>query len=130
VVGVGDLDVAVLVQVVAAPLEDVEAFLGELAMLAGAAARRNDQHVGVDRFHARVHALVHEVLEQPVARQLPRHVLGMQDLLALGVARRRLRGVVEQRLIQRLVGAALLPGLGFAPGHRRLLLSPRRRSGA
>jgi hypothetical protein len=33
VVGVGDLDVVVDVQVVAAALDDVEALLGELAML-------------------------------------------------------------------------------------------------
>ena len=38
VVVVGDLDVAVLVQVVAAPLEHVEAFLGQVPVLARAAS--------------------------------------------------------------------------------------------
>src|SRR6185436_2841187 len=117
VVGVGDLDVAVLVQVVALPLQHVDAFLGEVAMLPRAAARRNDLHVGVDRLHARVHALVEQVLEQPLARHLPRHVLGMHHLLALAVARRRGRRVVEQRLVELLAATPLLPGFRFVPGH-------------
>src|SRR5712692_4475052 len=117
VVGVGDLGVAVLVQVIAAAFEDVDALLCEMAVLPGAAARRDDLHVGVDRLHARVHALVDEVLEQPLARHLPGHVLGAHDLLAFAVPRRGRRRVIQQRLVELLVVAALLPRFRFVPGH-------------
>src|SRR5262245_12955427 len=121
VIRVGDLDVAVLVQVVAMPLDDVEAFLGEVAMLSGAAAGRNDLHVRVHRFHARVHRLVDEVLEQPLPRHLPGHILGMHELLPLGVSCRRRSRIVEQPLIELLIQRAFLPRLRFTPGHVRSL---------
>src|SRR5437660_2735023 len=50
-VGVGDLYIAVLLQVVTAACHDVQALLGEVTMLARSAPGRNDLHVGVHRFH-------------------------------------------------------------------------------
>ena len=133
-VGVGDLDVAVLVQVVAKTLDHVEAFLGEMTVLAGAAAGRNHLHVGVDRLHARVHLRVEQMLQEALPRHFPRHVFRAHDLAALGVTRRRLRRVVEQRLVELPAGRARQPRLRFIPGHWRphackkiMVSSPRRR---
>ena len=116
-IGIADLDVAVLVEVVAAALDDVEALFGEVAVPAGPAARRDHLHVGVDRLHPRVHLFVEQVLEQTLPRHLPRHVLGPDDLLAPCVAHRLRRGILQQVPIERLVQTAAHPRLCFVPSH-------------
>jgi hypothetical protein len=117
VVGVGDFDVAVLVQVVAPPLEHVKAFFREVPVLPRAAAGRNDLHVSVHRLHARVHLLVEQVLQQPLARHLPRHILGAHDLPASRVARRLACNLVQLVLVEPARRPALQPRFRFAPGH-------------
>jgi len=49
-------------------LHHIEAFLGEMAMLARTATRRDDLHLGVNRLHPSVHLLVEQVLEQALPR--------------------------------------------------------------
>src|SRR6516165_8489146 len=116
-IGVDDLDVAVLVQIIAVTLDHVEALFRQVPVLARPRPRRDHLHVGVDRLHARVHLFVQEMLEQSLPRHLPRHVLGMNDLLAPGVARRPRQRVVQQVLIEISVQRAAEPGPCFIPSH-------------
>src|SRR5882762_11200312 len=117
VVGVGNLHVAVLVQVVTAAFHDVQALLGEVVVLPRSDPERNDLHVSVHRFNARVHLLVQQMLEQALPGHLPRHLFRMHDLLALGVAHRLIQRVVQQRLIQLSARRPAHPSFRFTPGH-------------
>src|SRR5207244_3490322 len=49
-------------------------------VLARALAGLEELHIGLDAALARVQPMMHEMLDQPVGRALPRHVLGLDDV--------------------------------------------------
>src|SRR6266404_9591913 len=57
------------------------------------------------------------MLEQPLARHLPRHFLRVHDLFAPRVGDRRVERVVEHVLIELAVYLAAHPSFRFVPSH-------------
>ena len=109
VVSVCNFHVAILVQVVATAFEHIHALFSQVAVLARLAAGRNDLHVGIDRFDARVHGLIQQVLEQTLARHFPWHVIWAHYFVALGIACRHLLCIVQKTLVILALLVALQP---------------------
>src|SRR5215468_4397534 len=74
--GVEAIEIQVPVQVVAGALDAEQYFLPHVAVLAGALAGLEELHVGLDAALPGVHLVMNEMLDKPVRRALPWHVVG------------------------------------------------------
>src|SRR5258708_7807254 len=78
--GVEAVELEVPVQVVAGALDAEQHFLPHVAVLAGALAGIEELHIGLDAALPRVHLVVHQMLDEPVRRALPGHLVGADDV--------------------------------------------------
>src|SRR5690606_7612920 len=104
----------VVVQIVAVAFDDESDFLRKVPGRSGRAIWRNELHIDINAALLRIHALVDDVLYQSVGRALHRHLVPLDDVLAIAiVAAERIRSCQCLRVKVRSYAAARPAPLRF-----------------